>query len=185
LEWHAALLVYWQLCNQMRARHPTWRDDIYRSRRDNGRHRHGINARQRCRGSEGRRSNVHIDDRRRCIIGGYGADEVDGDGYGDSDSDGDDDDDGELSSRFEDDDHFDDDDRDDDMITPSQIEELQIMSEYAIWAYEPNKESLRSYLLSSSSSLPLPPPSPPPLSSSGKPMPSGESGRPGDEGSNG
>ena len=29
LEWHAALLAYWQLCNQLRVRHPTWRDDIY------------------------------------------------------------------------------------------------------------------------------------------------------------
>jgi len=29
LEWHAALLAYWQLCNQLRVRHPAWRDDIY------------------------------------------------------------------------------------------------------------------------------------------------------------
>ena len=29
LEWHAALLAYWQLCNQIRERHPEWRDDVY------------------------------------------------------------------------------------------------------------------------------------------------------------
>jgi len=30
LEWHAALLAYWQLCNQIRERYPMWRDRIYR-----------------------------------------------------------------------------------------------------------------------------------------------------------
>ncbi|KAL7538652.1 hypothetical protein ACHAWF_006165, partial [Thalassiosira exigua] len=30
LEWHAALLAYWQLCSQIRERHPWWRDSMYR-----------------------------------------------------------------------------------------------------------------------------------------------------------
>ena len=30
LEWHAALLAYWQLCNQIRERYPEWRNDVYK-----------------------------------------------------------------------------------------------------------------------------------------------------------
>ncbi|KAL7467434.1 hypothetical protein ACHAXS_007677 [Conticribra weissflogii] len=30
LEWHAALLAYFQLCNQIRERYPSWRDDMYK-----------------------------------------------------------------------------------------------------------------------------------------------------------
>lgn len=29
LEWHAALLAYWQLSNQLRKHHPSWRDEVY------------------------------------------------------------------------------------------------------------------------------------------------------------
>lgn len=28
-EWHAALLAYWQLSNQIRKHHPSWRDEVY------------------------------------------------------------------------------------------------------------------------------------------------------------
>ena len=130
LEWHAALLIYWQLSNQMRARHPTWRDDIYRcrSRRDgdddDDDRRRNISRRRRNTGDEKFRTDLDNDDddlRRRGIIGGVN--------NGDNDR-----------------------DRDDDDVTTSQIEELRIMLDYAIWAYEPNEESLRSYLLASSSS---------------------------------
>ncbi|KAL3773059.1 hypothetical protein ACHAW5_000476 [Stephanodiscus triporus] len=121
LEWHAALLVYWQLCNQIRARHPMWRDEIYRSRDD----RRSIWRRHAT--SENCRSNADVRDRHRCINGGND----NGDGECDDD---------DTSSRC------------DDVITPSQIEELRTMLEHAIWAYEPNEESLRSYLLSSGNS---------------------------------
>jgi hypothetical protein len=92
LEWHTALLAYWQLCNQLRVRHPTWRDDIYLNH--NRRQRKNMNS------------------------------------SSDSINDDDDDDDGGVAAA----------------ITPSQIDELQIMLRYATWAYEPDDENLRSYL---------------------------------------
>jgi hypothetical protein len=127
LEWHAALLAYWQLCNQIRARHPNWRDDIYRCRRDHDDDRRHNIRRHRRDIDEERLSNIDDDDiRRRGKLGWYNED----DDY----------------------DRIPKPNPNINVITPSQIEELSVMLDFAIWAYETNEESLRSYLLASSSS---------------------------------
>jgi len=89
LEWHASLLAYWQLCNQIREQYPEWRNDVYK--------------------------------------------------ITDSDN-------SNLSAEL-----IDANERDTPInITISQIKELQTMLDYAVWAYEPDEEKLRSYLLSGS-----------------------------------
>ena len=90
LEWHAALLAYWQLCNQIRVRYPEWRNDVYKI-------------------TDSDNSNSS-------------AEQIDAN---------------ERDTPID--------------ISISQIKELQTMLNYAIWAYEPNEEKLRSYLLSGSS----------------------------------
>jgi len=90
LEWHAALLAYWQLCNQIRERYPEWRNDVYKIADSNN-------------------SNLSAE---------------------------------QIDTNYERDTPIN--------ITISQIKELQTMLDYAIWAYEPNEEKLRSYLLSGS-----------------------------------
>jgi hypothetical protein len=124
LEWHASLLIYWQLSNQMRARHPTWRDDIYR------RHGDGDESRHHCSFLPRRRNRDDVVDRQTDI----NDDDVDMQHPGII---------GGVNNGGK--------DRNYDAITPSQIEELRIMLDYAIWAYESNEQSLRSLLLSSSS----------------------------------
>ncbi|KAL3807955.1 LOW QUALITY PROTEIN: hypothetical protein ACHAXA_006175 [Cyclostephanos tholiformis] len=111
----------------IRARHPNWRDDIYRCRRDHDDDRRHNIRRHRRDIDEERLSNIDDDDiRRRGKLGWYNED----DDY----------------------DRIPKPNPNINVITPSQIEELSVMLDFAIWAYETNEESLRSYLLASSSS---------------------------------
>lgn len=124
LEWHVALLVYWQLCNQMRARHPTWRDDIYQDLRP----QKYDNCRRSAITSSSTTSDVRLDDGNYDAADNVAANanfvvvtplKVD-----------------ELKTMSVDDD-----------VTPFQVDELQTMLRYATWAYEPDDENLRSFLL--------------------------------------
>ena len=138
LEWHASLLAYWQLCNQIRKRYPSWRDEFYDRYHNTQEGCWGQKLRKNDDSTHSSRNEQHStcysfsDDfsnnrtmkcNKNNII---------------------------RSANNRDRNNIDRCDNNGSTITSSQIKELQSMLLYAVWAYESNEDRLRSFLLSSS-----------------------------------
>eukprot|EP00578_Thalassiosira_sp_NH16_P025470 CAMPEP_0181097612 /NCGR_PEP_ID=MMETSP1071-20121207/11663_1 /TAXON_ID=35127 /ORGANISM="Thalassiosira sp., Strain NH16" /LENGTH=977 /DNA_ID=CAMNT_0023180107 /DNA_START=11 /DNA_END=2940 /DNA_ORIENTATION=- len=159
LEWHAALLAYWQLCNQIRERYPWWRDKMYH-RLDGTDRGNNIDVEQeeqlleaelKEEKSAERSVNCH-DETRVNVIDESNSENNDSTnispqhqtGYTN-----------EENPKFAnvgsmrgviDGNEFPP-SNSGPIMTTSQIKELQTMFDYAVWAYEPDEALLRSLLL--------------------------------------
>ena len=163
LEWHAALLAYWQLCNQIRERYPCLRDDMYKISTDtesvdetqdmhNQVDEHGNDAL-----ADDFKANANIDkNKEHGSIGECLDIAIDGEMTDESDS-------RSMSRGVSG--HCDEaksdtqqqassaqgsalpTNRETPIMSLSKVKELQTMLNFAIWAYEPNEELLRSLLL--------------------------------------
>ncbi|KAL9183383.1 hypothetical protein ACHAXT_005170 [Thalassiosira profunda] len=130
LEWHAALLAYWQLCNQMRERHPWIRDSMYKQ--DTGDEDRDSVGRQRSGEDINESDNLQEGDAELQSNGPEISDANDPSIRPQHISTNDDSKPKQSANQI---------------MTSAEIKKLRQMLDYAVFAYEPNEELLRSLLL--------------------------------------